>query len=152
MRLSDCSLRPAVARLRRIAFSLLIALVAASPAAFSLADEMPPAATPTDSAGLSTWAMRWFTEMMAGRTDRSLYAAAFAPQVTDTAVARMAHDLSEYGAAPLRAEIVLSKKDADQTFNIIKFVFPRGDATSLLFGFDAQGKITGIAVGGMAGD
>jgi|HubBroStandDraft_3_1064219.scaffolds.fasta_scaffold1067677_2 hypothetical protein len=30
--------------------------------------------------------------------------------------------------------------------------FSRGDATSLLFGFDAQGKITGIAVGGLAGD
>ena len=34
----------------------------------------------------------------------------------------------------------------------MKFVFPRGDATSLMFGFDAAGKITGVAVGGMAGD
>ena len=34
----------------------------------------------------------------------------------------------------------------------VKFVFPRGDATSLLFGFDAAGKITGVAIGGMAGD
>ena len=47
---------------------------------------------------------------------------------------------------------MLSKKDGDQTFDIIKFVFPRSDATSLLFDFDAQGKITGIAIGGMAGD
>ena len=152
MRLSEGSLRPAAVFLRRIAFPLVTALFAATPPAFALADEMPPAATPADSASLPTWAMHWFTEMMAGRTDRSLYAAGFAPQVTDVAVARMAHDLSEYGAAPLRAEIVLSKKDGDQNFNIIKFVFPRGDATSLLFGFDAQGKITGIAVGGMAGD
>ena len=64
----------------------------------------------------------------------------------------MAHDLNAYGAAPLRAEIVQSKEDGEQTFATIKFVFPRGDATSLLFGFDAAAKITGIAVGGMAGD
>jgi len=29
---------------------------------------------------------------------------------------------------------------------------PRGDAASLLFGFDSEGKITGIGVEGMAGD
>ena len=96
--------------------------------------------------------MRWITEVMAGRTERSQYAPAFAPQVTTEAIARMAHDLNAYGAAPLRAEIVLTKKDGDQTFAVVKFVFPRGDATSLLFGFDAAGKVTGIAVGGMAGD
>ncbi len=96
--------------------------------------------------------MRWFTEMMAGRTDRSQYAPAFAPEVTDAAVARIAHDLNAYGAAPLRAEIVQTKIEGDQTLAMIKFVFPRGDATSLLFGFDAAGKVTGVAVGGMAGD
>ena len=96
--------------------------------------------------------MHWITEVMAGRTDRSQYAPAFAPQVTDAAVARTAHDLNAYGAAPLRAEIVKTKKEGDQTFTTIKFVFPRGDATSLMFGFDTAGEITGIAVGGMAGD
>ena len=96
--------------------------------------------------------MDWITEAMAGRTDRSQYAPAFAPKVTDEAVARMAHDLNAYGAVPLRAEIVQTKKEGDQTFAIIKFVFPRGDATSLMFGFDAAGKITGVAVGGLAGD
>ena len=45
-----------------------------------------------------------------------------------------------------------SRKDGDQTFAVLKFVFPRGDATSLLFGFDAAGKITGVAPGAMAGD
>jgi hypothetical protein len=90
--------------------------------------------------------------MMAGRTDRSQYSEAFAPQVTDEAVARIAHDLNQYGAAPLRAEIVQSKREGDQTFTILKFVFPRGDATSLLFGFDAAGKTTGVALGGLAGD
>ena len=131
--------------------SLLIAMLAVGPVAMARADGAPPAAAPTDTA-LTTWAMHWFTEMMAGRTDRSFYAPAFAPLVTDERVARIAHDLNEYGAAPLRAEIVQSKKEGAQTFTIVKFVFPRGDATSLLFGFDAAGKITGIAVGGMAGD
>ena len=96
--------------------------------------------------------MHWFTEMMAGRTDHSQYSPAYAEQVTDEAVTEMAQDLNRYGASPLRAEIVKHQERGDQTFSIVKFVFPRGDATSLLFGFDAAGKITGIAVGGIAGD
>jgi hypothetical protein len=54
--------------------------------------------------------------------------------------------------SPLRAEIVRTRTAGDQTSAIVKFVFPRGDATSLLFGFDAVGRITGVAVGCMAGD
>ncbi len=141
----------AVTSLRRIGFALLITLLAACPPAIPRADETPPAAASTGAA-LTTWAMHWFTEMMAGRTDRSLYAPGFVTQVTEEAVARMSHDLNVYGAAPLRAEIVQTKKDGEQIFTMIKFVFPRGDATSLMFGFDGAGKITGIAVGGMAGD
>jgi hypothetical protein len=153
MKRSETSSRGAVAGLRRVAFPLLVAMLAASPALIVRAAETPPAlAPPADPADLSARAMRWFTEMMTGRTDRAQYAAAFAPQVTDAVVAEIAQDLSQYGAAPLRAEIVQTKKDGDQTFATVKFVFPRGDATSLLFGFDAAGKITGIAVGGMAGD
>ncbi len=138
--------------LHRVALSLLIAMLAACPVLIGRANEALVVAQPTDPAGISVRAMRWFTEMMAGRTDRTQYAAAFAPQVTDAAIAGIAQDLNKYGAAPLRAEIVKIKRDGDQTFAIVKFVFPRGDATSLLFGFDAAGKITGIAVGGMAGD
>jgi hypothetical protein len=152
MKRSEISSRGAVAGLRRIALSLLVAMLAASPVVTARADEAPGVRTPADSASLSARAMRWFTEMMAGRTDRSQYAPTFAPQVTDAAVAGIAHDLNTYGAAPLRAEIVQTKSEGDQTFAIVKFVFPRGDATSLLFGFDAAGKITGVAVGGLAGD
>jgi hypothetical protein len=141
----------AAARLRRSGVALLIAMLAAAPVAIVRADEVPPVAARTD-ADLTTWAMHWITEIMAGRTDRSQYSGAFAPQVTDEAVARIAHDLNRYGAAPLRAEIVQSTKEGDQTFTILKFVFPRGDATSLIFGFDAAGKITGVALGGLAGD
>ena len=144
------------AGLRRFGVALLAGLLAAGPGAIARADESPPAAAPAVAApsgsALTTWAKRWFAEMMAGRTDRTQYAAAFAPQVTDEAIARIAHDLNRYGATPLRAEIVQTKTDGDQTFAVLKFVFPRGDATSLLFGFDAAGKITGVAPSGIAGD
>ena len=149
-RLSETTSISAAARLSRISFALLIATLAAGPVAIAHAEEALPS-TALSGPALTTWAMYWFAEMMGGRTDRSQYAPAFAPQVTDEAVGKMAHDLNAYGAAPLRAEIVKTEK-GDQTFAIVKFVFPRGDATSLLFGFDAAGKVTGIAVGGMAGD
>jgi hypothetical protein len=141
----------AVTSLRRIGFALLIGTLAAGAVTIARADETLAAAPPTGEA-LTAWAMRWFAETMAGRTDRSQYAPAFAPQVTDEAVAGMSHDLNRYGAAPLRAEIIQTRKDGEQTFATIKFVFPRGDATSLLFGFDSAGKITGVALGGLAGD
>jgi hypothetical protein len=64
----------------------------------------------------------------------------------------MSHALNKYGASPLRAEIVQTRNSGEQTFYVVKFVFPRGDATSMLFGFDAAGKITGVGVAGMAGD
>jgi hypothetical protein len=140
----------AAARLRNICLSLVIGSLAPCSVGVASAGE-PLAEAPTGEA-LTTWAMHWFTEAMAGRTDRSQYAPTFAPQVTDDAVARISRDLNKYGAAPLRAEIVQTRKDGDQTFATLKFVFPRGDATSLLFGFDASGKITGIAVESMAGD
>jgi hypothetical protein len=148
---SDSAAGRIAAGLRPIGLFVVIVLLAASPAGIPRAEEPPPVAPPTGAA-LTTWAMHWFTEIQAGRTDRSLYAPGFVPTVTDAAVARMSHDLNEYGAAPLRAEIVQTTKEGDQTFSTIKFVFPRGDATSLMFGFDGAGEITGIAVGGMAGD
>jgi hypothetical protein len=52
----------------------------------------------------------------------------------------MSRDLNKYGTSPLRAEIVQTRKDGDQNFYIVKFVFPRGDATTLLFDFDAAAR------------
>jgi hypothetical protein len=90
--------------------------------------------------------------MQKGRTDRSQYTPAYAAQITDKSLAAMSKALNRYGASPLRAEIVETRMTPDQTFDVVKFVFPRGDAASILFGFDKQGKITGIAIGGLAGD
>jgi hypothetical protein len=136
---------------RRVSVSVLIAALAVSLIAPARADAAPSVVSPTE-VSVTAFAMHWFTEMQAGRSDRSQYAAAYSPQVTDDAVKAMAHALNAYGASPLRAEIVQTRKVDDQTFYVVKFVFPRGDATSLLFGFDAEGKITGVGVGGMAGD
>lgn len=96
--------------------------------------------------------MLWFREMQKGRTDRALYASSYAPQITNQAVTEMSKALNQYGASPLRAEIVRTRTSSDQIFDVVKFVFARGDATSLMFGFDTHGKITGIAVEGLAGD
>jgi hypothetical protein len=35
---------------------------------------------------------------------------------------------------------------------MVKLLFPRGDAASILFGLDPQGKITAISIVTMAGD
>lgn len=131
-------------------FTLVVALTVGLVAPFR-ANAMPSAGAQSD-ANMTVFLMRWFNEMQSGRTERSLYAPAYAAQVSDEAVATMSRDLNKYGASPLRAEIEQSRKEGDQSFYIVKFVFPRGDATSLLFGFDAAGKISGIAIGGLAGD
>ena len=58
----------------------------------------------------------------------------------------------EPGGHRERAEIMKKRSVENQTFYLVKFIFPRGDAASLLFGFDAEGKITGIGVESTAGD
>jgi hypothetical protein len=137
--------------LRHIGVSVLVAALSVGPIVSARAEAAAPAGAPTE-ASVTAWAMQWFKEMQAGRTDRSQYAPAYGAQVTDDAVEAMSHALNQYRASPLRAEIVQTRKSGEQTFYIVKFVFPRGDATSLLFGFDAAGKITGIGVGSIAGD
>jgi len=47
----------------------------------------------------------------------------------------------------------MQKRTVDnQTIYQVKLLFPRGDANSLLFSFDAEGKITGVVIMSMAGD
>jgi hypothetical protein len=139
----------------RTKLNLVVLLL--SPALLLLTPVLADASRPHRNGSMSdgdvtTLAMRWFGAMRAGHTDRSQYASTYAAQITDQSVVEMSKTLNRYGAAPLRAEIVQNRTSGDQTFYVVKFVFPRGDATSLLFGFDRQGKITGIAIGGLAGD
>ena len=97
-------------------------------------------------------ALQWFAQMQAGKIDRTQYTDAYGAQLTDDAVQAMSHHLNEYGAAPIRAEIMQKRSVDNQTFYKMKLIFPRGDAASLLFGFDVEGRISGVAIMSMAGD
>jgi hypothetical protein len=74
--------------------------------------------------------------------------------VDGDAVLAMSRYLKEYkyGSSPTGAQVLKTRTIEEQTFYVVKLVFPRGDAASLLFGFNAEGKITGINLMRMAGD
>lgn len=99
-------------------------------------------------------ALQWFEKMRTGQIDRAQLTAEYSAQLTDDAVKKMSAYLNEYkyGASPTGAQILRARTLGEQTFYDVKLTFPRGDAASLLFGFNAQGKITGIALMSMAGD
>jgi hypothetical protein len=115
------------------------------------ANAASPASVPTDDS-VRAFALQWYAQMQAGKFDRTQYATAYGAQLTPEAVQAMSQHLNQYGASPLRAEIMKKRSVENQTFYLVKFIFPRGDAASLLFGFDADGKITGIGVESAAGD
>jgi len=137
--------------LRRIRWLVLVAALVFGHVASASADATPPAGVPTED-GMKAFALQWFAQIQAGKIDRTLYSAAYGAQLTDAAVQAMCHHLNEYGASPLRAEIIQKRSVDNQTFYKVKLVFPRGDAASFMFGFDAEGKITGVAIMSMAGD
>ena len=99
-------------------------------------------------------ALQWFAQMRTGQIDRTQLTADYGAQLTDDAVSGMSQYLNryQYGASPLGATILLTRSDEGQTFHVVKIVFPRGDAASLMFGFNTAGKITGITLMSMAGD
>ena len=112
-----------------------------------------PPTVPTDSS-VEALALDWFAHMEAGQIDRAQLTAAYNSQLTDGAVKDMAQYLKDhdYSVRPSSAQVLENRKSGDQTFYVVKLVFPRGDAASLMFGFDAAGKITGISLMSMAGD
>jgi hypothetical protein len=112
-----------------------------------------PASPPSDAVFRSL-ALQWFERMHAGTIDRTQLSAAYSAQLTDEAVRMMARRMqsSDYGAAPLQAEIVSTGRCAVETFAIVKLIFPRGDFASLLIGLDPDGKIAGLGLMSMAGD
>jgi hypothetical protein len=132
---------------RRFGWTTLVVALLTGSVAAALAD----AAVPTEDS-MKAFALQWFAQMQAGKIDRTQYTPAYATQLTDDAVQAMSHHLNEYGASPLRAEIMQKRSIDNQTFYQVKLVFPRGDASSLLFGFDTNGKITGVSIMSMAGD
>ena len=99
-------------------------------------------------------ALQWFEQMRTGQIDRTQLTPEYSAQLTDDAVKKMSAYLNEYkyGASPTGAQVLRTRTVGEQTFYDVKLKFPRGDAASLLFGFNAEGKITGIALLSMAGD
>jgi hypothetical protein len=99
-------------------------------------------------------ALEWFAKMRTGQIDRAQLAAEYDAQLTDDAVNGMSQYLSayQYDTSPRGATVLLTRSLNDQTFHVVKIAFPRGDAASLMLGFNANGKITGITLMSMAGD
>lgn len=127
-------------------------------AALAIASVGAGYAGPTQSAtvpaeeGVKALALQWFLQMQAGKIDRTQYTPAYGALLTDDAVKAMSHHLNQYGASPMRAEILQKRSVGTQTFYLVKLLFPRGDAASILFGLNPQGKITAISIVTMAGD
>jgi hypothetical protein len=99
-------------------------------------------------------ALEWFEFMRTGQIDRTQLTPDYSAQLTEAAVQSMSQYLKEYkyGASPTGAEVLQTRRIGEQTFYVVKLVFPRGDAASLLLGFNLGGKITGISLMSMAGD
>ncbi len=136
--------------LAAVAMGLAVAFGAAAGAAeFALAP-----ANSIDARSVEGLALDWFQRMRKGEIDRSQLTPEYSAQLTDDAVRGMSKFLGkyEYGAQPIGAQLLLQRSSGKQTFYIVKIVFPRGDAASLMFGFDADGKITGVSLLSMAGD
>ena len=135
-----------------VVITLLAALLTCSVAA-ALAGSPPPSSVPTKNS-VETLALEWFAKMRTGQIDRTQLAADYSAQLTDDAVQAMSRYLKEYeyGASPTGAQVLKTRTIGAQTFYVVKLVFPRGDAASLLLGFNAEGKITGISLMSMAGD
>lgn len=126
--------------------ALLIGSVGAA-----LANPAPPASPrPEDSVEALT--LDWFSQMQAGQIDRTQLTAQFSAQLTDDALEEMSRHLKLYGASPAAAKILQRRTTENQTIYLVKLLFPRGDAASLLVGLSAAGKITAISIVSMAGD
>jgi hypothetical protein len=71
--------------------------------------------------------------------------------LTDNAVQVFARHISQYGASLLGAEIMQKRLIEDQTIPPGEAGIPARRSASLLFGFDAEGEITGTVVMSLAG-
>jgi hypothetical protein len=157
MKLSDTRSRRGLTWMDRL--SLFVGVVAFLIAGIATAVADSPPLVPTGTlarapadAAPAALALHWFTQMQAGRIDRSQYATAYSAQLTDGAVLGMSRRLNQYGASPIGADVVGTRRIGEQTFYLVRINLPRGDATGLLLGLDAANKITGIDFVSMAGD
>jgi hypothetical protein len=132
---------------------MLVTMLLSGTVPAALAGSPPPSSVQTKKS-VETLALEWFAQMRTGQIDRTQLASEYNAQLTDDAVQAISHFLKEhdYGAPPTDAQVLKTSLVGEQTFYVVKLLFPRGDAASLLLGFDAEGKITGINLMSMAGD
>ncbi|MBV8095675.1 MAG: hypothetical protein JO110_21090 [Acetobacteraceae bacterium] len=104
--------------------------------------------------GVEALALHWFAKMRSGEIDRTQLSPEYSAHLSEEAVQGMSRYLRayEFGHLPLHAHVMHTRVSDDQTFHLVKIIFPRGDAASLMFGLNTQGKITGISLLSMAGD
>jgi hypothetical protein len=138
-------------QMKHLSWLVLVVALAIASVAARHADPAQPATVPAED-GVKALALQWFLQMQACKIDRAQYTPSYGALLTDDAVKAMSHHLNQYGASPTRAEILQRRSEGAQTFYMVKLLFPRGDAASILFGLDTQGKITAISVVSMAGD
>jgi hypothetical protein len=141
----------AAKHMKHFSWLVLVAALAIVSVAAGDADPAQSATLPAED-GVKAFALKWFLQMQAGRIDRAQYTTAYGAMLTDDAVKAMSRHLNQYGASPTCAEILQSRSAGTQTFYMVKLLFPRGDAASILFGLDSDGKITAISIVTMAGD
>ena len=91
----------------------------------------------------TAFALQWFERLQAGQIDRDQMTTALSETLTDDSVKEMSRIVTSFGPAT-KDEIVGNRKIDDQTFYVVKLFLQRGDAVSLLIGFNESGKITGV--------
>jgi len=116
-------------------------------------DSTSPGGPRTDEQ-VKALALQWFNAMQSGQIDRSQLAPDYSTQLSDDAVHELAQYLKDhaYGTPPIGTQVLRSRAIGEQTFYVVKIIFPRGDAASMMFGFNAGGQITGVTFTSMAGD
>jgi hypothetical protein len=147
-RLKSQKLTTQMAGVIRLVGALLTVSVAAALKA------SPPASSVQTEKSVEALALEWYANMQTGQINRTELAPEYNAQLTDDVVQATAKRIKEYayGSSPTGTQVITSRTIGEQTFYIVKILFPRGDAASLMFGFNAEGKITGISLMSMAGD
>ena len=127
---------------RLFARAVMVATLSTGSFASVFGEQTPPI-DPTSSDSVKTFALEWFEHLQAGQIDRSLMTKELSETLTDDSVKEMSRIVSSFGPAT-KDEIVENRKIDDQAFYVVKLFLQRGDAVSLLIGFNESGKITGV--------
>jgi flavin-binding protein dodecin len=151
VKVRNTQMEPGALQMRRfVGITLAVALLAGSSSA-ALANPARQAGARSEDS-VKTLALQWFAQMEAGQIDRAQLESRYSAQLTDDVVRAMSSQLKRYGASPTDAQVLRTRAIDDQTFYLVKLVFPRGDSAAMLVGFDTDGRITGIDFVSMAGD